>query len=41
MAISDHDKRLGMDRPITRRDFLDGIALTMGGADADERQGEG
>jgi spermidine dehydrogenase len=34
MAISDNDKRLGMGRPITRRDFLDGIALTIGGAAA-------
>jgi spermidine dehydrogenase len=34
VAISDNDKRLGMDRPITRRDFLDGIALTIGGAAA-------
>ena len=25
-------RRLGMDRPITRRDFLDGIALAIGGA---------
>ncbi len=32
MAWSDRDKRLGMDRPITRRDFLDGVALTIGGA---------
>jgi len=31
-AWSDRDKRLGMDRPITRRDFLDGLALTIGGA---------
>lgn len=32
MAWSDKDKRLGMDRPISRRDFLDGVALTIGGA---------
>ncbi len=32
MAWSDNDKRLGMDRPITRRDFLDGVALTIGAA---------
>lgn len=30
MPWSDEDKRLGMDRPITRRDFLDGVALTIG-----------
>ncbi len=29
---SDNDKRLGMDRAITRRDFLDGIAMTIGAA---------
>jgi spermidine dehydrogenase len=27
-------RKLGMDRPITRRDFLDGIARTVGGAAA-------
>ncbi len=26
------DRELGMDRKITRRDFLDGAALTVGGA---------
>src|ERR1700690_4470799 len=26
------DRELGMDRPITRRDFLDGVALAVGGA---------
>ena len=26
------DRELGMDREITRRDFLDGVALTVGGA---------
>src|SRR5919197_1656574 len=26
------DKELGMDRPITRRDFLNGIAIGAGGA---------
>ena len=26
------DKELGMDRPITRRDFLDGVAVTIGAA---------
>lgn len=32
MGWGEQDKRLGMDRPITRRDFLDGIAITAGGA---------
>lgn len=32
MAFSDRDIRLGMDRPINRRDFLNGVALTIGGA---------
>jgi spermidine dehydrogenase len=27
-----NDRELGMDRPISRRDFLDGVAVTMGGA---------
>jgi spermidine dehydrogenase len=26
------DRELGMDRPITRRDFLNGVSLTVGGA---------
>ena len=30
MALTETDKRLGMDRPITRRDFLDGVALGTG-----------
>ena len=30
MALTENDKRLGMDRQITRRDFLDGVALTTG-----------
>jgi spermidine dehydrogenase len=30
MALSDRDRALGMDRPITRRDFLNGVALTVG-----------
>jgi spermidine dehydrogenase len=30
MEWSDKDKKLGMDRAITRRDFLDGVALTIG-----------
>jgi spermidine dehydrogenase len=29
MAISERDKALGMDRPISRRDFLNGVALTV------------
>ena len=32
MKWTDNDKRLGMDRPITRRDFLDGVAMTVGAA---------
>jgi spermidine dehydrogenase len=32
MQNRDDDKRLGMDRKITRRDFLDGVALTIGAA---------
>jgi spermidine dehydrogenase len=27
-----HDRELGMDRPITRRDFLDGVAIAIGAA---------
>lgn len=30
MRWTDKDKRLGMDRGITRRDFLDGVALAIG-----------
>ncbi|MFM7445068.1 MAG: hypothetical protein ACKO2N_14380, partial [Tabrizicola sp.] len=30
MDWSDSDKRLGMDRGITRRDFLDGVVLALG-----------
>ena len=29
--LSDRDHELGMDRKITRRDFLDGVAVTVGG----------
>ena len=29
MALSERDKALGMDRPISRRDFLNGVALTV------------
>jgi spermidine dehydrogenase len=32
MSGKSQDRELGMDRKITRRDFLDGIALTVGGA---------
>ena len=32
MKYSKHDRELGMDRQITRRDFLDGLALTIGSA---------
>jgi spermidine dehydrogenase len=32
MADKKHDKSLGMDRPIARRDFLNGVAVTMGSA---------
>jgi len=30
--MTDRDKKLGMDRKITRRDFLDGVAMVIGGA---------
>jgi spermidine dehydrogenase len=29
---SQRDRELGMDRPITRRDFIDGVAVTIGAA---------
>ena len=32
MKDKSRDRELGMDRPITRRDFLNGVALTVGGA---------
>ncbi len=32
MNSDSRDSDLGMDRKITRRDFLDGIALTVGGS---------
>ena len=32
MNWSEDDKRLGMDRPITRRHFLDGVAAAAGAA---------
>ncbi|MGA7381419.1 MAG: twin-arginine translocation signal domain-containing protein, partial [Terriglobales bacterium] len=32
MSEKSQDRELGMDRKITRRDFLDGVALTIGGA---------
>lgn len=31
MTSRHHDSELGMDRPITRRDFLNGIAVGVGG----------
>jgi spermidine dehydrogenase len=31
MSLSDRDRLLGMDRPITRRDFLNGVALATAG----------
>jgi spermidine dehydrogenase len=30
--VSAGDRELGMDRPITRRDFLNGVAVGVGGA---------
>jgi len=30
--VDAHDRDLGMDRAITRRDFLDGVAVAMGGS---------
>jgi spermidine dehydrogenase len=41
MKWTDADRRLGMDRPITRRDFLDGIAVTAGAALAYRAMGPG
>jgi spermidine dehydrogenase len=32
MSDNQRDRELGMDRSITRRDFLDGMAVTVGGA---------
>ncbi|HZY66978.1 MAG TPA: NAD(P)-binding protein [Devosia sp.] len=32
MALTPRDIRLGMGRPITRRDFLNGVAMTVGAA---------
>lgn len=32
MGNKRRDRELGMDRPITRRDFLDGVAVAVGGA---------
>src|SRR5215475_5060897 len=32
MGDDRRDRELGMDRPISRRDFLDGVAVTIGGA---------
>ena len=33
MKDKSRDRELGMDRPITRRDFLNGVALTIGARD--------
>ena len=32
MSEKSKDRELGMERKITRRDFLDGVALAVGGA---------
>src|ERR1700722_5263014 len=32
MGMRSDDRRLGMDRPISRRDFVNGVAMTVGGA---------
>ena len=32
MKDKSRDRELGMDRPISRRDFLNGVALTAAGA---------
>ena len=32
MTDKKRDHKLGMDRSISRRDFLNGVALTVGGA---------
>ena len=32
MQDKSRDRELGMDRPITRRDFLNGVALGVAGA---------
>src|SRR5262245_59525143 len=32
MATHRNDRRLGMGSPITRRDFLNGVAITVGGS---------
>ena len=34
MSLSDRDRQLGMDRPISRRDFLNGVALAAAGVAA-------
>lgn len=31
MSLSDRDRQLGMDRPISRRDFLNGVAMATAG----------
>eukprot|EP01035_Chromulina_nebulosa_P015323 gene15323-20306_t len=30
VGLSERDRVLGMDRPISRRDFLNGVALSVG-----------
>ena len=32
MSSDSRDRELGMNRKITRRDFLDGVALAVGGS---------
>ena len=32
MSADSRDRDLGMNRKITRRDFLDGVAVTVGGS---------
>lgn len=41
MTWTDKDKKLGMDRAITRRDFMDGVAMAIGGAVALRAMGPG
>ncbi|WAX95352.1 twin-arginine translocation signal domain-containing protein [Aminobacter sp. NyZ550] len=41
MNWTEKDKKLGMDRAITRRDFMDGVAMAIGGAVALRAMGPG
>lgn len=41
MNWTEKDKKLGMDRAITRRDFMDGVAMVIGGAVALRAMGPG